>query len=469
MKSASVDRTTGVVILTSVLFLILVLAARAVAEETVLDAYIARALESNLALKQRDFSYERSAAELSEARGRFLPSVDILGRYTRAEGGRTFEFPIGDIVNPIHDALNHLTGEELFPTDVPNENISFLREKEHETKIEVIQPIFQPAVYYGYKLQSDLTAADRAARDQFKHDLVKEVRTAYFDYLAAVKFIELATRTETLLEENLRISDRLFENGQATRDVVYRAQAELSRIRQSRADAEKGAYLARSYFNFLLNRPLDEHIDAINIPDELPDPPLTLGPAVERALAYRLEIVQIEKGIDAAGNALKLARTGYVPGLTFAFDYGFQGEEFRLSDEDDFWTASLVLQWNLFDGLRRESRVTQAKMEQSRLTTRRDEVEAQVELEVRDAHRSLMVAKQNVATSTAETRSAIQSFNIVNRKFEEGVAAQVEFIDARTAMTSAEASRIIAVYNYLRSYAEFERVTALYPIPEGDD
>ena len=465
MKKAGIDRAAAVVVLTSVLFLILVIAARAIAEESVLDAYITRALESNLALKQQDFSYERSVAELQEARGRFLPSLDILGRYTRADGGRTFEFPVGDIVNPIHDALNSIIGEEQFPTDVPNQDISFLREKEHETKIEVIQPIFQPALYYNYRLQSNLTEVDRAARDQFKHDLVKEVRKAYFDYLGALRFVDLATRTGALLEENLRISERLFENGPATRDVVYRAEAELSRIRQSSAEAEKGAYLAQAYFNYLLDRPLDEHIDAITLPDEAPDPPLTLSQAVERALEYRLEIVQIDKGVEAAGNALKLVRTGYVPGLTFAFDYGFQGEEFRLSEEDDFWTASLVLQWNLFDGLRREARVKQAKMEKSRLATRRDEVEVQIELEVRDAHRSLLVAKQNIATSADEERSSRRSFEIVRRKFQEGVAAQVEFIDARTAMTRAEANRIIAVYDYLRSYAEFERVTALYPIP----
>ncbi len=469
MTRPPVDRTGAVIILTSILFLLLVFAARAVAEETVLDAYVRQALAGNLALKQQNFSYQRSAAELHEARGRFLPSLGIRGRYTRADGGRAFEFPVGDIVNPIHDALNRIIGEEQFPTNVPNEDISFLREKEHETRLQVIQPIFQPAVYYNYRLRSNLTDVNRAARDQFKHDLVKEVRTAYFDYLGAVKFVELAMRTETLLKENLRISESLFDNGQATRDVVYRAQAELSRVQQSKAGAQKGEYLTKSYFNFLLNRPLDEHIDTVAVPGELPDPPLTLAQSVERALGYRMEIVQVDKGIEGAGNAIKLARTGYVPGLTFAFDYGFQGEEFRISEEDDFWRASLVLEWNLFDGLRRESRVKQAQMEKSRLSTRREEIELQIELEVRDAYRSLLVAKQNVAASSDEVRSSRRSFEIVNRKFEEGIAAQVEFIDARTAMTRAEVNRIVAVYDYLRSYAEFERVTVLHPIPEETD
>ena len=440
--------------------------ARASAGETVLDAYILEALEKNLALRQQDFSYEKSVAELNEARGLFLPSLDIQGRYTRAEGGRSFEFPVGDIVNPIHDALNDLIGEPRFPTDVPNENISFLREKEHETKLEVIQPIFQPAVYYNYRLRANLTDIDRAARDQFKHDLVKEVKRAYFDYLRAVKLVELAERTQDLLEENLRVSRSLVENGKATRDVVYRAQSELSKIQQSRAGAEKGRYLTAAYFNFLLDRDLDRPIEIAPLPSEPEDPPLTLSQAVGRALRNRLEIVQVEKGVEAAGNAAKLARADYLPGLSFAFDYGFQGEEIRISDRDDFWTASLVLQWNLFDGLRKESRVKQATMERSRLSTRLEELKTTIELQVRDAHRSLVVAKQNIGTSTDAVISASRSFEIVNRKFQEGMAAQVEFIDARTAMTRSEINQVIAIYDYLISYAEFERVTALYPVQE---
>jgi outer membrane protein len=467
VKTEATGRTRSVFAVTAVIFVLLAFAARALAEDSVLDVYVRQALASNLALKQQEFSYEQSLADLSEARAGFFPSLDLLGRYTRAEGGRTFEFPVGDLVNPIHDALNALLGETRFPTNVPNEQIAFLREKEQETKLEVVQPIFQPAVYYNYRLRSNLADVDRAARDQFKHDLVKQVKAAYFDYLSAVKLVELAVRTEDLLKENLRVSESLFNNGKATMDVVYRARAELSKAQGSRADAEKAEYLARAYFNFLLNRPLDEHVDIMTVPADLPGPPLTLEEAVARALAHRLEIVQIDKGIEGAGNALKLARTGYYPGLSLAFDYGIQGEEYRFSDQDDFWTASLMLKWNLFDGLARDARIRRARAEKSRLSTQRAEVELRIELEVRNAHRSLVVAKQNVAAAVAQVTSARKSFDIVNRKFEEGMAAQVEFIDARTAMTRAEVNEIIAVYDYLRSYAELERVTALYPIPDA--
>ncbi|MBN1561575.1 TolC family protein [candidate division KSB1 bacterium] len=63
------------------------------------DRYIQQALDSNLALQQADFSYQKSIAALREARGLFLPGVDIQARYSRADGGRLIEFPVGDMLN----------------------------------------------------------------------------------------------------------------------------------------------------------------------------------------------------------------------------------------------------------------------------------------------------------------------------------------------------------------------------------
>ena len=63
-------------------------AADQAAERTaVLDIYIDQAIESNLALKQRDFSYKKNIAELNEARALFLPSIHRLEIGLRTRGG----------------------------------------------------------------------------------------------------------------------------------------------------------------------------------------------------------------------------------------------------------------------------------------------------------------------------------------------------------------------------------------------
>jgi outer membrane protein TolC len=110
------------------------------AKETVLDQYIKMGLESNLALTQEKYSLEQSTKALKEARGMFFPSLTLHSRYTQAGGGRTIEFPVGTIVNPIYQTLNEILealGQDPKPFPViPDEIIPFLRTEEQETKLK---------------------------------------------------------------------------------------------------------------------------------------------------------------------------------------------------------------------------------------------------------------------------------------------------------------------------------------------
>ncbi len=431
-----------------------------------LESYVEEGLESNLALKQRDFSLEKSRATLREARGLFLPSVGFSARYSRAGGGRTVDFPVGDLMNPVYEALNQLLGEPAFPTDLPNVSTPFLLEEEQETKLVILQPIFQPQIYYNYKVNSNLVSAEEAGRAVFRQDLILEIKTAYFNYLKAVKFVELAEETEDLLKENLRVSQSLFENQKVTRDVVYRAQAELSELEQQKAEAVKGRVLAQSYFNFLLNRDLGAPVD-VEIPHDLPaDPDDDLARLQSHALGKRYEMAQLESGIEAAANGVKLSKSTYLPDLLFAFDYGYQGEDYRFGGEDDFWMGSLVLQWNLFSGLQRKARSDRARAEENRLKARLGELEQGIRLEVTEARENLFVAREAHEAALDRNESATKSFEIVDRKFREGVSPQIEFLDARVTMTRAQVNLIVTTFDYHIRRAEYERVVGIYTYEE---
>jgi outer membrane protein TolC len=278
--------------------------------------------------------------------------------------------------------------------------------------------------------------------------------------------VELAAETEDLLQENLRVSRSLFENQKVTRDVVYRAQAELSEVEQQKAEAEKGRILARSYFNFLLNRDLDAPVE-MEIPADLPDAPDNdLAGVQQSALGKRYEVAQLESGIEAAENGVKLSRSTYLPNLLFAFDYGYQGEDYRFGGEDDFWMGSLVLQWNLFSGLQRKARSDQARADEGRLRAQLEELEQGIRLEVTEARENLIVARQTYEAAVDRDASSTKSFEIVNRKFKEGVSPQIEFLDARVTMTRAQVNLIVSTFDYHIRRAEYERVVGIYGFDE---
>ena len=80
-----------------------------------LDSYIKTALNNNETVKQQQFLLTKSLYALKEAKSLFLPSVGFIGTYTLAEGGRTGDIPVGDLVNPVYETLNQLTGTNNFP------------------------------------------------------------------------------------------------------------------------------------------------------------------------------------------------------------------------------------------------------------------------------------------------------------------------------------------------------------------
>ena len=448
------------------LLLALLLYQPLLAQETALDRYIQQGLESNLALKQQQFSLEQSMEALNEARGMFFPSLDLGARYTRAGGGREFVIPVGDLVNPIYQTLNQLLISQglppSFPEDIPNETIPFLREKEQETRLRLVQPLFQPAIWSNYNLKSDLSKVEQLRTEIFKRELVLEIKRAYYNYLKAINVVDLYKKIIDLQNENLRVSEKLYEAGKATQNVVYRARAELGRTEQENLKVQNLSRQSRSYVNFILNRPLDSEIEKPQT-ELIPVPELNdIENATEHALSSREEIEQIKMAISASGENAAIIRSRYFPGISAVADYGFQGSEYRFSDKDDYWMASLVLEWNIFKGFQDKAKLQQARIESQKLQTKEEEIKRRIVLEVERIMDNLAVARKSVDVAEEQLQSARLSFKIVNKKYQEGIAPQIEYLDAQTTLSDAAVNAILTRYDYYITHAQYERILALY-------
>jgi outer membrane protein TolC len=188
---------------------------------------------------------------------------------------------------------------------------------------------------------------------------------------------------------------------------------------------------------------------------------LTEEQAVASALARREELGQAEAGIHAANAGVRLATASFLPDVALALDYGFQGPDLSFGGDDDYAVLSIVLSWSLFNGGRDQARRSAARADAERLRLRRAELEDLVRLEARQAYDAAVVARDAIATAEARLSAARRSFELMRRRYEEGLASQVEFLDARTAFTSADLNRVATVYRYAIRYVELERAAAL--------
>ena len=113
----------------------------------ILDQYIDEGIKNNISLKQASLEFEASLESLNEAKGAMLPKIDFSSRYTKANGGRNFEFPVGDLMNPVYSSLNGIIGEEQFP-QIENLSLNFNRTTDIDNKLTLTQPLFDKRITY---------------------------------------------------------------------------------------------------------------------------------------------------------------------------------------------------------------------------------------------------------------------------------------------------------------------------------
>lgn len=434
----------------------------------VVDGYVREGLRSNLALHSETLEVERNLASLDAARARFLPEIELAARYTRAEGGRTVDVPLGSMLNPVYGTLNDLLISQGQPPQFPligDQSIRFIRDREQDTRLTLRQPLYAPAIPAAIRAQRAALEASEFGRIAVARRLKRDITVAYLDWLRAVKTVDIVQASVALLEENLRVNESLFRNGRVTQDQVLRARAELLAVAQQLRDARNGQSQTRSYVNFLLNRSLDEALLPATIEGEITRTVQDLATLRAAALANRPELDQLDRSVRAAESRVQLARADLKPILSIGVDAGTQSEEYEFGRGRNFGTVSLLLSWQLFDGgaTRAEARSARAAARQA--ATRRDEIALQIQLEVQQALDSLNTTSDSLATAEARAEASRAEFRIASRKRDEGVINQVEFIDSRSSLTSSELNLNVTTFDLLARQAELDYATAAGTLP----
>jgi outer membrane protein len=353
-----------------------------------------------------------------------------------------------------------------FPV-LQDETIAFLRETEQDTHISLRMPLIQPAIPAAVRAQRELLGASEYAHVAVARRLKRDITVGYLHWLAAVRNKGIVDASVSLLNENLRVNDSLFRNGKITQDQVLRARAELLEVTQQSREAENAAAQARSYLNFLLNRPLDTVLENVEVGAEVQARTQALADLRSAALANRPELAELAHLSRASDAQVQLAKAERWPTLSLGADGGTQGEEYEFGRGSNYATVSLLLNWTLFDGGARRAGVRQANAVARRTATQLDELTQQVQLEVQQSLDRLNTSADSLATADARSEAARAAFRIASRKRDEGAISQVEFIDARESLTRAELNLNVTRFSVLARQAELDYATASGSLPLG--
>jgi outer membrane protein len=431
---------------------------------------IDEALAANLELRASGATVQQRLAALDQARARYLPVIDFAARYSMADGGRTIEFPVGDLLNPVYETLDQMLvaqGQAAQFPRVRNESIAFLRDQEQETKLVLEQPLYEPRL--GPAVDATRADAARAEADlaALRSQVIRDVKQAYYRWIAAQQAVTVLDATLEASRENLTANDSLYRNGKVTRDLVYRAEADVLEVEQERLATASRVRIAQSYVNLLRNAPLSQPLPNAALDAETIERfrarllAVLAGrqvdaPKQDLASQRREELKSLDAAIAVGEARQDLARAAFKPSLAFGAEAGIQGTDYGFADEDRYVLASLVLRFNAFRGGADQAALREARALTDQLRATRELAGQRVRLEVQQALENFEVAEASLDTAAKRAEAATGAFTITSRKRDLGQINQAEFIDARRAQTDAQLNVTRVRAEYLARLAELE-------------
>jgi outer membrane protein TolC len=426
-------------------------------QKSVLDEYVATAFQQNIMLQQKTIQVEKAMIALKTAQSLYQPTVAFQGGYQSGQGGRSIAFPVGDLLNPVYSTLNALTKSTAFP-QIANVETNFFPRDFYDVKVQTSMPLYNKDISYNKQIQEQSISLQREDVSLYKRELVKQIKTAYFQYLLSLGLQKVYENALNLAVEGKKVNEKLLANGKGLPAYLLRSDSEIANIQAQMADAAKQSQAAQMYFNFLLNRELREEI--------------RIDFEVEKALSAvynitpgaREELSLLSKSIGLQETILKMNQSFYLPKLNGFVNLGSQATIANIDSKSAYYFLGLQMDIPIFTGKRNLYKIKQTQLDIASAKNAYDLSSKQFNMAAEIAQKNVQSSLVSFQASTKSYEAASAYLRLIEKGYKEGVSTYLETVDARNQWMNATINYQLKQFNVLIAAAAYEREAASYPL-----
>lgn len=316
------------------------------------------------------------------------------------------------------------------------------------------QPLWNPEFFPRHAESKGIA---QMALEAFRHEaqtVLLKVAEAYVEVLRLKNLVDQARKAKTAAEENHQRIQAMAKAGTVTQDVVLQAELALNGASLMVPEREAELKIAQRRLSTLVS--MDTHEINLEPPSELPElrgnPPEFIATALDHRSDYKITNLEVER----SKNAYRAVVAQFLPTLSGRFSMTAIDRP-RYDEQEEFWTASLVLNVPLIErGVRWYDLRYSREMMHRALLQESNKREA-VSLEVHEAFVAAEKALKLVPFHEQKFRLSETRYRFVQTMMEKGTAVEAELARAFSEMNTAEVEMINARYNF---WIEFLRLQA---------
>jgi len=444
MKNARCRTTIVVTYLLLALLLSLMVADLSYAGPVLtLEQAIDTAIRNNPGLKAADAQVQAADAVVLRSASAFLPKVTLSETWSRTE-------------NPLNALGTKVNQELVTQTDFSPDTINHPDPiSNYNTRLSVVQPLFNGGKEYlgreQAKLGHEASIQDRArTRQETTFNVIK----AYYGLLLAREYHKVALQSVETTAATMKLAEARYKAGAVLQSDLLRATVQFAEMKEMLTRAENNVKLAKAGLNYAMGVPQQTEYavdDVLTAQDMNSD----LDQLISKALTQRPDVLSLGLNRKNAEAGVKQARTDYVPTLNLMGQVDWNSDKVA-GDEARSWAVMAVLQWNLFDGLVTTSRVREATATAGKVRAQEEQMQAGVQLQVRQAYYDLTSSRDRIAATASSIREAEEGLRIVQKRYEGGMTTFVDVLGAENALLRARTNALQALYDNNRAHAELK-------------
>ncbi len=193
------------------------------------------------------------------------------------------------------------------------------------------------------------------------HQIIKDVKIAYYDLSHNYRTTEVTQRNKRILEDFAKIAETRYAVGEGIQQDVFKAHVEVSKMVDDLIMLGQRKRSLEAKLNALLNRPPET---SVGEPGEVVFRkfPFTMEELQKMALEMNPTLKGMKKMIEAKEKAYALAKREYYPDFNFKFAYG-QRDNGPDMKRRDMLTGMMEMNIPIFFRSKQDRKVAETKAE----------------------------------------------------------------------------------------------------------
>ncbi|MEW6688265.1 MAG: efflux transporter outer membrane subunit [Pseudomonadota bacterium] len=302
----------------------------------------------------------------------------------------------------------------------------------------------------AHAARADLLATE-AARDTVRIALAADVAKTYFALRSLDGQVEATRRTLALREDALGLQRKRFDGGLISEFEFRQLEAEAAATRAQLPPLERERDAQEAALSVLLGRTpreifensirrnagAEEKAMAAVVPAGLPS----------ELLLRRPDLVEAEQRLIAANARVAVARTAYFPSISLTGNLGTEAAAMRnlFSGPAGIWGLAAAIAQPIFSGGRLQAQTEAAQARERQLVARYQGAIQNAFREVRGALAAQTRARESFEAEDQRAASLVTALRLARLRYENGLASQLEMIDAERNLLAAEIARYEAL------------------------